>query len=425
MMELYKKFIEILRNPVCDNCLGRTCGSLLSGYSNDQRGKMIRSYVALALDSGEKIEIDSSNFHGFKFRNYKPKTGKKECYICKNFFEEKIESVVKEIVKKTSKFEFNDFLIGSIPTNEMLKHEEKIWEEIGAENIELMKAEINREVGKRVEKEIKKSFNSDNPDIIVLIDLKKDEITLRVNSLFVAGGYKKFVRGIPQTRWICLDCHGKGCVKCKGEGKMYKTSVHEIIGKPLCKASDGKDHAFHGSGREDIDARCLDFRPFVLEVIKPKKRSIDLKKLQKEINKSKKVNVSKLEFSDKKYVRSIKNGGHDKTYSADVDFDSELDRKLLPKIKTLAGKTIKQQTPTRVKHRRADILRKRGVREISYTILGKKKLRIKVKGESGLYIKELIHGDGGRTKPSIAELLNSNVEKIVLDVLKIHKEKSK
>ena len=376
----------------------------------------------LLLDSGEKIEVDKSNFHSFKFRNFKMKSSKKnECYMCKNFFDDKINDVVKTALKKLNNLEYSSFLVGSIPTNEMKRHEEKVWEDVGAENVELIKAEINREIGKRIEANVKKPFDSDG-DVIILIDLKKDDIKLRVKSLFVKGGYKKLVRGIPQTRWICLDCHGKGCVKCKGEGKMYKTSVHEIIGKPLKKAADGKDHSFHGSGREDIDARCLDYRPFVLEVVKPKKRKIDLRKMQKEINKSKKVNVSKLEFSDKKHVRSIKDGGHDKTYSVDVDFEKEVDKKLLPGVKKLAGKTIRQQTPTRVKHRRADILRKRGVRSISVKSMGKKKLRLVVRGESGLYIKELVHGDEGRTKPSIAELLNNKVKKIVLDVLKIHKE---
>jgi len=37
----------------------------------------------------------------------------------------------------------------------------------------------------------------------------------------------------------------------------------------------------------------------------------------------------------------------------------------------------------------------------------------------GLYIKELISGDDGRTKPSISEILNTPAECIELDVLEV------
>ncbi len=421
MMGLDQRFVETLKGPICDNCLGRTVGNLLSGMTNEQRGKLIRSYVALLLDSGEKLNVCMPNFHGIKFRNLKTKIEKPvKCEICQNFFLERIDEVAKAAAGKMKGIEYSDFLLGSIPTDEMQNAEEKLWNRIGIDYVEPIKSEINREVGKEVERLTKKKFSPKEPDIVVLIDLKKDETRIQIKSLYVSGGYQKLVRGIPQTRWMCTNCNGKGCVECKGEGKRYKTSVHEIVGKPLMKAVDGKDHAFHGSGREDIDARCLDYRPFVLEVIKPKKRKLDLKKIEKIINRSGKVKVKDLKFSDKDYVRKIKSDRHDKTYSAEVEFEKQFDKKLLVKIKSLKGAVILQQTPTRVKHRRADLLRKRGVVSISYKILGRRKLKIVVRGNAGLYIKELINGDEGRTRPSIAELLSDKVKKIVLDVVKIH-----
>ena len=347
----------------------------------------------------------------------------KKCSVCDDFFKKNINKIIDSSVKKLKNIEFSTFLVGSIPTNEMKLNEEKLWENFGVNNVELIKAEINREVGKGIENITNKEFYSKNPDVILLINLKRNEIQTQIKSIFIKSGYKKLVRGIPQTRWICLECNGKGCLRCKGVGKMYKTSVHEIIGKPICKYSNGKDHVFHGSGREDIDARCLDYRPFVIEILKPLKRNIDLKKLEKQINKSSKVKVNWLKFTDKDYVRKIKQATNDKTYSADVIFTNNINNKFLPFIKKLNKSIINQKTPTRVKHRRADLLRKRGVKSISYKILGKNKLRIKIKGQAGLYIKELINGDNGRTKPSIQELLNNNVEKIILDVIKIHKVK--
>ncbi len=38
-----------------------------------------------------------------------------------------------------------------------------------------------------------------------------------------------------------------------------------MIAKPILKASKGIDSVIHAAGREDIDVRCLDYRPFIIE----------------------------------------------------------------------------------------------------------------------------------------------------------------
>jgi tRNA pseudouridine synthase 10 len=40
--------------------------------------------------------------------------------------------------------------------------------------------------------------------------------------------------------------------------------------------------------------------------------------------------------------------------------------------------------------------------------------------EGGLYVKELLTGDEGFTKPSVSELLNSDIEVLEIDVIKVH-----
>jgi len=110
----------------------------------------------------------------------------------------------------------------------------------------------------------------------------------------------------------------------------------------------------------------------------------------------------------------------DKTYLADVVFAKEVDKKLLKSLKQLSNSVIVQKTPTRVRHRRADIFRKRSVKSMKWKVIGKKRIQFLIRAESGLYIKELISGDQERTKPSVSELLNNKMKKIVLDVVKIH-----
>lgn len=422
-MRLEGKLIESLKSGfICDSCLGRIFGNLLSGFSNKERGRILRTYLAFLLDSGEKIEVDTSNFYGIKFRNVKIATKKPErCKICQNFFLEEIENVARKVVEEIKDIEFETFLIGCIPKDEMLKEEEKLFEKVGIEFVESIKSEINREIGKIVESLTGKKSSQKNPDLTIIINLKTGKIKKEIRSLFVYGEYKKFARNIPQSKWPCPKCKGKGCVFCKGRGKLYPTSIQEIIEKPFLKVTHAKKSAFHSSGREDIDARCLDGRPFVIEIIKPMKRSIDLKKVEKEINKSKKVKVKLFGFVDRSFVVKIKSERYDKTYVAEVDFEKELDREKMKILKKLEGQTISQRTPLRVIHRRSDKIRRRVVKELSWKILGKRKCLFKIRAQSGLYIKEFISGDEGRTSPSIAELISNKPKKIKLDVIKIHK----
>jgi len=420
-MTIEEKAKELLKQPICNSCLGRQWGNLLSGLSNEQRGKIIREYAAMLLDSGESIDIDKNNFHGIKFRNIKIKTEKPEkCSVCKNFFRDELERLAKETVKKFRGIEFSSFLVGTILSNELQRAEEEVWSRAGIEFVEPIKAEINREFGKFIERISDKSFLSKNPEMTILVNLQTGKIKTNIRSLYVTGGYSKLVRGIPQTKWICSSCGGKGCVACKGTGKLYKTSVQEIIEKPFLKAAKAKESSFHGAGREDIDARNLSCRPFVIEILQPKKRKIDLKKIEKELSKNKKVKVRGLKFCCKELIEKLKKAKIDKTYEAEVEFASVVDKKKLKGLKKLPNMEIHQQTPQRVVHRRADILRKRAVRSIVWKLKGKKKIIFKIRAESGLYIKELISGDEGRTKPSVAEMLDNKVKKINLDVVKIH-----
>jgi tRNA pseudouridine synthase 10 len=420
-MKVEEKAIEVLKQPICNNCLGREFGSLLSGFSNEERGKIIRQFVAFLIDSGEKIDVDLSNFYGIKFRNVKIKAENlKECKLCENFFRGKIDDVAKRIVEKLKKIEFSTFQIGSIVFNELLKIEEDLWSKTGIDFVEPIKSEINRELGKRIEKLTKKTFGLKNPDVLVVVDLNNDKIRVEIRSLYVFGKYQKLVRGIPQAKWVCLRCNGKGCTHCKGVGKLYKTSIQEIIEKPLLEATKSKKSKISASGREDVDARCLGWRPFVLELVKPMKRKIDLKKIEKKINKSKKVKVIGLKLVTKNLILKMKTERIDKTYLATVDFKKVIEKNKLKELKKLTKEPILQKTPLRVVHRRADKFRKRNVRAISWKLLNKKTIQFKIKAESGLYIKELITGDQGRTKPNISEMIDNGVKKISLDVIKIH-----
>ena len=73
--------------------------------------------------------------------------------------------------------------------------------------------------------------------------------------------------------------------------------------------------------------------------------------------------------------------------------------------------------------RRANLLRKRVVKEIKWRRLGPKRIELRVRAQAGTYIKELISGDNHRTYPSVSELLGVKAKVKELDVIEIHGKK--
>ncbi len=82
--------------------------------------------------------------------------------------------------------------------------------------------------------------------------------------------------------------------------------------------------------------------------------------------------------------------------------------------------TVRQQTPVRVLHRRGNAIRERGIRALQVKVRergeGQSVLQVEMETEAGLYIKEWVHGDLGRTAPSLAALLGTPCTFLSLDV---------
>src|SRR3989344_4909597 len=84
---IIEKALKILKQPVCDNCLGRQFSQLLSGFTNAQRGRAIRMAVAMSADAGN-ASIDASSVPGFKLRNRPPVSEAPQCSVCFGLFNE-------------------------------------------------------------------------------------------------------------------------------------------------------------------------------------------------------------------------------------------------------------------------------------------------------------------------------------------------
>lgn len=385
----------VKRESLCDPCLGRLFGQVGSGFTNSERGSIVREGLGLQTEG--------------------------ICSLCGGLMAE-IPKFARLVESSLSEFEYETFLIGSRIDQEIIEAEESIWSEFGLEHAEPIKAEINRETGKIVESSTGKTVDFERPNIMAILDTRFDFVQLQVNPLFTYGRYRKLKRGVPQTRWPCRECLGKGCERCGNTGKMYPTSVEEIVAAPFIKRTEGVEASFHGMGREDVDALMLgNGRPFVLEVKEPRYRTIDLQAVEKEINKSEIVRVEGLRPSTRREMVRIKEAKPVKTYSLKVSFEDPVEKENLNEVvRSFKGIEVAQRTPQRVLHRRADLLRRRKILEMDAKLLGPNQAEVTLTSEAGTYVKELISGDQGRTKPSLSELLEVTAVVDELDVIQIH-----
>jgi tRNA pseudouridine synthase 10 len=344
-----------------------------------------------------------------------------ECMLCSKILWN-IEEVAGKIIERLKDYEFDTFLIGCRITGSLKALEDYIFEEYGLREDCSIKYEFNREVGIAIAKAMKKEYAS-SPDITIIYNLEDGSFEIQVKPLYIFGRYRKRVRTIPQTRWYCIECRGKGCEKCNYTGKMYATSVEELIAEPFVEIAEGSKAVLHGSGREDIDARMLGSgRPFVLEIQNPKKRGLNLRELEEIVNSQAggKIVVSDLRFADLNDIEKIKKASFNKTYRAKIEFEGEVEEeRLVNALRSISNTVIMQKTPERVKHRRADILRKRRTFDVRLLLCRNRIAVVEIDAESGLYIKELISGDNGRTSPSLSEVLNNYARVSKLDVIKV------
>jgi tRNA pseudouridine synthase 10 len=348
----------------------------------------------------------------------------KPCHLCQERLAA-TERLTQIALGMLEEIEYTTVLVGVELPREAEEREDEFKAEFAITHGESLRNEFSRNIGKRIAETTGKGIDFERPDVVVLVNPWTEQVSLQVNPIHIGGKYRKLVRDIPQSRWFCKSCRGKGCKQCNWTGRKYIESVEEIIGNPAVNMAQGKEFSFHGAGREDVDARMLGFgRPFVVEVKKPKKRRISLKALEEMINSNAKgkVEVSNLCFANKDFVRKLKRGDEaQKLYKATVEVDKSIYQKQLTALKkALTNANIKQQTPRRVAYCRADLMREKYIYKANVKRLTPKRFELEIRCQGGLYIKELITGDDGRTMPSVAQILGVKVIPIELDVLGVY-----
>ncbi|XP_015586235.1 putative tRNA pseudouridine synthase Pus10 isoform X1 [Cephus cinctus] len=254
-------------------------------------------------------------------------------------------------------------------------------------------------------------------------------------SIYIGGRYNKFSRDLSQTPWFI-----------NGEKKVG-TSVQELLCEKIVEFVRADSIKFLSSGREDVDVRTLHSgRPFAIELINPKVTNItttNLSDLVAKINESTdlvKID-SELKILNKMDLKKLKEGEDSKTklYRA-LCICHETPKNPLDSLNNVRNLKIIQKTPVRVLHRRPLTPRTRTIHAMQARWLKAVELEnimsrckvpnskdsslfiLDVKTQAGTYVKEFVHGDFGRTKPSICDLLGVDIDIVALDVTSINLE---
>ncbi|XP_072987410.1 uncharacterized protein [Typha latifolia] len=231
--------------------------------------------------------------------------------------------------------------------------------------------------------------------------------------IYIGGRYLKFSRKVSQSRWMIDD------------ERMGEASVEEIVGDNVCSICRGDSYKFHAAGREDIDVRMLGSgRPFLVEV--PNARyvpsSVDIQEIAEKINNSVKkyVRVRNLKLVGSEGWAMMREGESEKQkqYAALVWISRPLTNDDLQIISSLKDMEIFQKTPVRVLHRRSPLERKRIIHWMMVEkVSGSSQyFLLHLCTQAGTYIKEFVHGDLGRTQPSMGSILGCKAEILQLDV---------
>ena len=394
--------------PFCLSCLGRAFGRIGFGLDNRERGIEILNQ----LEIKEKCELEEVLI-----------SSESDCNLCGGLISE-IPNFRDLVIESFTEFSISTFKIGTIIDKDVLNREVEFQTLFGEDLGEALKSQLNREIGISVYKKAGIEALMDNPDAVAIVDTSYDVVNLEIKSLFIEGNYNKYDRTVPQTRWPCHSCKGIGCTKCNNTGQLYLDSVQSLIANPFKIASSCSEDLFHGMGREDIDAAMLgDGRPFVLELRMPKIRNIDLIELEKTVNLESegRIKASKMKFVNRPRVAELKNTVCDKTYRVDISISNKIPIESLKKgAQRLTSTVVEQRTPTRVSHRRADLVRPRLVNSVDVITFVDGMAELVIRAQHGTYIRELVSGDDGRTVPSLASLIDAKCKVEVLDVLNLH-----
>jgi len=235
--------------------------------------------------------------------------------------------------------------------------------------------------------------------------------------LFVTGRYRKLQRGVSHSAWFLQEGEQR-----KGD---YATSVEEEITHDLIALCHTNTITFASSGREDIDVRMLgNGRPFACKILNPLCVPDQINELNPKNGHGTYIDILQLQyhiFDKSQFDLMNKTIANKRKRYRCVVITSQKIPKSVEKLQFKVPFTLNQNTPLRVLHRRAPLIRKKTIHALNIVEwINDFCFLLDIETSSGTYVKEFCHGDFGRSTPSLTDLIDEfegECDIIQLDVM--------
>lgn len=404
--------MDILRKyPLCNHCLGRLFARLGTGLDNEERGRAIKDYLLMRiheriLNEGLSDELlndvkalaVSGHEPSIKFlSNMGINVSPARCYVCGDTIFNRLNEWVNNIVNslRSLGIEFRSFRLGSRVPLDIQNRELSITTEFNISSAESIKREINRELGKRVSAMLGVSFNREEPDVEVVIDVNTGSVEVQIMPIYISARYRKVHRLINE------------------EGQV-KWPIDRVI-----QAYNAQDVVIHTGGEDPMGVRVLgNGRPVILQVVKPSKRPDvnDVYALLKDsgydivldnLSRVRASAVVKMKARVRDYVI---------TYRVLAITDNSVTNE---NIKSLHDYFRNRQVVQVFRRGRRIRRRISMVYELDGRVIRDRLVEFLIRCQGNLYIRGFVHGGLGDVEPSIAGTLGFSVRPVEIDILNI------
>ncbi|ADN49941.1 tRNA pseudouridine(55) synthase [Vulcanisaeta distributa] len=407
-----ERAMDILRKyPLCNHCLGRLFARLGTGLDNEERGRAIKDYLLMRiheriLNEGLSDELlndvkalaVSGHEPSIKFlSNMGINVSPARCYVCGDTIFNRLNEWVNNIVNslRSLGIEFRSFRLGSRVPLDIQNRELSITTEFNISSAESIKREINRELGKRVSAMLGVSFNREEPDVEVVIDVNTGSVEVQIMPIYISARYRKVHRLINE------------------EGQV-KWPIDRVI-----QAYNAQDVVIHTGGEDPMGVRVLgNGRPVILQVVKPSKRPDvnDVYALLKDsgydivldnLSRVRASAVVKMKARVRDYVI---------TYRVLAITDNSVTNE---NIKSLHDYFRNRQVVQVFRRGRRIRRRISMVYELDGRVIRDRLVEFLIRCQGNLYIRGFVHGGLGDVEPSIAGTLGFSVRPVEIDILNI------
>ena len=415
--------------PLCNSCLGRLFAKYGVGLSNYERGQALKTLLAIKLyekytegslskDQLRKMAIHAGEGIASMYRKvFGEDVLVSNCYICGNRLGSKlIEEIASRVCTELHKYEASTFLVGVTLDESVSRRELELVVKYGVETSESIKREIKREVGKAVATLCKVTPDFSNPSVLIVVNVDSEfnyDISVKPSPIFLSGYYWKLGRRISHVPWYT-----------KTGSRKYPLSIQEVVESVLKNIFMAEQVAIHASGREDVDARMVGSgRPLIIELKSPKRRNVSVHELGEYVREALADSVVKLEVvssASRNQVRLLKelSKRKRKAYRVTVYSLENVEPADLRVVEEFfSNREVRQRTPLRIIRRKRDRERVRRVYAVKTRRVSNRVFEALIYCDGGLYVKELVHCDEGRTNPCFAGVLGKQLIPVELDVL--------